>query len=123
MLSNWFVILLPTVDVSLDDVEREWKESGLACQQLKVIADHYGIYSHLFGDAYFYPRVMMDIEFVQEDDTAVPVYRGNIVKPREVCCQHMLGQNNCSLFLFPTAFYFISFSAFILGSQRTRCNI
>lgn len=80
------------MDVSLDDVEREWRDSGLACQQLKVIADHYGIFSHLFGDAYFYPRVMLDIGFIQEDDTVVPVYRGNIVKPREVSVKNTIRQ-------------------------------
>lgn len=72
------------MNVSLENVETEWKESGLASQHIKIAADHYGIFSHLFGDAYFYPRIMLDIEYVQKDDTIVPVYRGNIVKPREV---------------------------------------
>ncbi|XP_034254865.1 39S ribosomal protein L38, mitochondrial [Thrips palmi] len=71
------------LDVPLESIEEAWKESGLASSHLKVIAEHYNIYSHLFGDAFFYPRVMLDIEYVQKDDSVVPVYRGNIIKPRE----------------------------------------
>lgn len=72
------------VDVPLESIEEEWRQSGLASSHLKMIADHYGIFTHLFGDAYFYPRVMLDIEYVQKDNSVVPVYRGNIIKPREV---------------------------------------
>lgn len=71
------------LDVPLEDIEGAWKESGIASNHIKMIADHYSIYTHLFGDAYFYPRVMMDIEYVQKDNSLVPVYRGNIIKPRE----------------------------------------
>ncbi|KAJ1524752.1 hypothetical protein ONE63_009631 [Megalurothrips usitatus] len=74
---------LKKLDVPLDKIEVEWEESGLASLHIKQIADHYGIFDHLFGYAYFYPRIMLDVEFAQEGDKAVPVYRGNIVKPRE----------------------------------------
>lgn len=72
------------VDVNLDEVHKEWEESGLASNHIKIVAEHYGIFSDLFGDAYFFPRVMLSIEYVQNEETTVPVYRGNIVKPREV---------------------------------------
>lgn len=67
--------------VSLDDVNEEWlKES--ASVHIKEVAEHYGIFDHLFGDAYFYPQVMLDICF-KNGDKLVPVYRGNDVKPYE----------------------------------------
>lgn len=67
--------------ISLDDVNDEWlKES--ASFHIKEVAEHYGIFEHLFGDAYFYPQVMLDIYF-KRGDKLVPVYRGNDVKPSE----------------------------------------
>lgn len=70
------------VSVCLDDVNEEWlKES--ASLHIKEVAEHYGIFEHLFGDAYFYPQVMLDIYF-KSGDKLVPVYRGNDVKPSEV---------------------------------------
>lgn len=74
---------LRQLDVSLEDVEKEWAAFGFASQHIKTIADHYGIFEHLFGDAFFYPEVMLDVGYVQNDEVIVPVYRGNIVKPRE----------------------------------------
>ncbi|KAE8750869.1 hypothetical protein FOCC_FOCC002297 [Frankliniella occidentalis] len=71
------------LNVPLETIEQGWKESGSASQHLKTIADHYGIFEHLFGYAYFFPRVMLDVGFVQKDESIVPVYRGNFVKPIE----------------------------------------
>ncbi|KAK3918825.1 39S ribosomal protein L38, mitochondrial [Frankliniella fusca] len=71
------------LDVPLETIEKGWMESGTASQQIKTIADHYGIFEHLFGYAYFFPRVMLDIGFEQKDESIVPVFRGNIVKPKE----------------------------------------
>lgn len=76
--------LFVLVDVDVDEVQKEWEESGLASSHIKTIAEHYGIFSDLFGDAYFFPRVPLNIEYIQKEETTVPVYRGNIVKPREV---------------------------------------
>lgn len=71
------------VPVSLDDVSAEWlKES--ASVHIKDVAEHYGVFEHLFGDAYFYPQVMLDIYF-ETGSKQVPVYRGNDIKPSEVC--------------------------------------
>lgn len=50
--------------------------------QIKTIADHYGVYEHLFGDAYFVPRVPLNIVF-NSGSYETPVYYGNIIKPRE----------------------------------------
>ncbi|XP_014241418.1 39S ribosomal protein L38, mitochondrial [Cimex lectularius] len=65
--------------ISLDEVEKEW-EKTVAPVQIKSIAEHYAIYEHLFGDAYFYPVVPLSVNFPFKDAYA-PVYRGNIIKP------------------------------------------
>lgn len=49
---------------------------------IKTIADHYGVFEHLFGDAYFIPRVPLDI-FYQTEEFKMPVYYGNTIKPKE----------------------------------------
>lgn len=52
--------------------------------QIKRIAEHYKIFEHLFGDAYFVPRIGLDIKYNLEDgETQVPVYYGNLLKPSE----------------------------------------
>ncbi|KAF6214290.1 hypothetical protein GE061_009030 [Apolygus lucorum] len=50
----------------------------------RAIAEHYGVYQHLFGDAYFHPVVNMEILYADE---TVPVFRGNVVKPAEATKQ------------------------------------
>lgn len=67
--------------VSLDDINEEWLKESASVHMMKV-AEHYGVFDHLFGDAYFYPQVMLDIYF-KNGDKLVPVYRGNDVKPSE----------------------------------------
>lgn len=52
-----------------------------------MAADHYGIFDHLFQDAYFYPQVMVDIAYPQSNGLEAPVYRGNEVKPSEAQSQ------------------------------------
>lgn len=69
------------LSVSLDDVNENWMKES-ASFHIKEVAEHYGIFEHLFGDAYFYPQVMLDIYF-KNGDKLVPVYRGNDVKPSE----------------------------------------
>lgn len=49
------------VEVNSDQVKADWLESE-GQFQVKKIAQHYGIYEHLFGYAYFVPRVTLDIK-------------------------------------------------------------
>ncbi|KAG8233227.1 hypothetical protein J437_LFUL012432 [Ladona fulva] len=67
--------------LSVEDVRKEWNQS-VGPNQIRIIADHYGIYEHLFGDAYFIPIVPLDVKF-KSDNSYIPVYRGNIIKPFE----------------------------------------
>lgn len=50
---------------------------------LRLLADHYGIFEHLFGSAYFVPRVPLTIQYELNADTLSAVYNGNVIKPSE----------------------------------------
>ncbi|KAJ8922290.1 hypothetical protein NQ315_004229 [Exocentrus adspersus] len=67
--------------IDLDEVKKEWEKTS-GPYHIKQIADHYGIFEHLYGDAYFYPRVPLDITYDVEEGK-LPVYFGNTVKPLE----------------------------------------
>lgn len=67
--------------IDLSDVKTEWLATA-GPYQIKKIADHYGIYEHLFGDAYFIPRVPLTVSY-EKNDYASPVYYGNIIKPSD----------------------------------------
>lgn len=70
------------LQISLKEVKEEWfKTAGPF--QIQRIAEHYGVYEHLFGDAYFLPRVGLDIKYKQNNDSYLPVYHGNVIKPAE----------------------------------------
>lgn len=45
----------------MDRVKENWLESE-GQFQIKSIAQHYGVYEHLFGYAYFLPRIPLDIK-------------------------------------------------------------
>lgn len=66
--------------IDLEEARRDWtKTSGP--QQIKQVADHYGVFNDLFGDAYFVPRVALEILYNVSDEDQLPVYYGNVVKP------------------------------------------
>lgn len=71
------------VPVSLDEVSNIWSETN-APLHIKKLAEYYGIYKDLFGDAYFTPYTQMDISYECNNSKNIPVYRGNIIKPEEV---------------------------------------
>ncbi|PSN54881.1 39S ribosomal protein L38 [Blattella germanica] len=68
--------------IPLAEVKKEWQKTA-GPFQLKAIAEHYGVYEHLFGEAYFIPRVPLDIQYKQQDECYLPVYNGNMIKPTE----------------------------------------
>jgi len=72
------------VEVPLQEVSKDWLKEGRGQEQIKSIAQHYGVFEHLFGDAYFYPRVPLNIAYHQGEDIFAPVYFGNQLKPKEV---------------------------------------
>lgn len=73
--------MLFLVLVDLDKAKETYlNESGP--DHIKTIADHYSVFEHLFGDAYFIPRIPLKILF-QTEEFNIPVYYGNTIKPKE----------------------------------------
>uniref|UniRef100_A0A336MQ47 Large ribosomal subunit protein mL38 n=1 Tax=Culicoides sonorensis TaxID=179676 RepID=A0A336MQ47_CULSO len=71
------------LQIDMDQVHEDWlKNNGPL--QIKRIAEHYKIFEHLFGDAYFVPRVDMQIRYnLSDGETQAPVYYGNLLKPKD----------------------------------------
>lgn len=56
------------MNVDDDRVKADWLEAE-GQFQVKRIADHYGIYEHLFGYAFFIPRITLDIKVIATEQT------------------------------------------------------
>lgn len=97
-----------TVLIPLDEVFNEWKKTD-GPAHIKRIAEHYGVFESLFGDAFFYPVSPLSIAYKVGQDEYAPVYFGNQIKPREVS---YFSAQISGYFLFLTEF-------FILGQHRT----
>lgn len=69
------------VKVDLEKLEEDWVKTT-AFNHIKSIADHYGVFEHLFGDAYFLPMVDLKVCFGGEK-VSHPVYWGNVLKPQD----------------------------------------
>lgn len=81
-LLSFFTLYLFLVEVNLSDVRKDWLET-IGPFHIRRIADHYSVYEHLFGDAYFIPRVNLQVFFEQPFDYSCPVFYGNIIKPSD----------------------------------------
>ncbi|XP_062976390.1 large ribosomal subunit protein mL38 [Elgaria multicarinata webbii] len=73
---------LRTLLVPLDDVKAEWEKISGPYHRQRV-AEHYGLYRDLFDDATFVPRVLLRVEYNQDEEHIMPVYHGNVVTPTE----------------------------------------
>lgn len=57
---------MSVVLVNLDDVKSEWLNSS-GQFHVRDVADHYGIFEHLYGKhAFFLPRIPMDIKVTSD---------------------------------------------------------
>ncbi|KAK4286850.1 hypothetical protein Pmani_040062 [Petrolisthes manimaculis] len=100
--------------VDLAEVELTYSVT-MSRHHTHTLAQHYGIYTHLFGNAYFIPSVKLEVDYPYHDKiddattttttttattttttttatttataTTSPVYQGNIIKPREALCE------------------------------------
>lgn len=72
-----------TVKLDIDEVQAVW-ETTSGPHHIQTLAQHYGIFTDLYGNAYFVPRVILKINYDYDDDKVSSVYRGNIIKPIEV---------------------------------------
>lgn len=68
------------VQIDLGAMYDDWYRTA-GPYQLRKIAEHYGIFEHLYGDAYFSPRVPMNILYDYNEDSQLPIYYGNIIAP------------------------------------------
>lgn len=48
------------------------------------IAEHFGIYEHLFGGSFFYPVVNLEVAYDIDNEFVTPVYYGNVISPTDV---------------------------------------
>ncbi|XP_051864450.1 39S ribosomal protein L38, mitochondrial isoform X2 [Drosophila albomicans] len=68
--------------IDLEKVQQAYvKTTGQ--HDLRLLADHYGIFEHLFGSAFFVPRVPLTIRYELDANNLSPVYNGNVIKPSE----------------------------------------
>ncbi|XP_015675198.1 39S ribosomal protein L38, mitochondrial [Protobothrops mucrosquamatus] len=73
---------LKTLQIPLDDVRAEWERTSGPYHKQRL-AEHYGLYRDLFDNALFVPRVLLKVEYNQNEDYVMPVYYGNVVTPTE----------------------------------------
>ncbi|NP_001090576.2 mitochondrial ribosomal protein L38 L homeolog [Xenopus laevis] len=73
---------LRTLRIPLDEVRAEW-ERTTGRLHVQRVAEHYGVFKDLFGDATFVPSVTLGVHFNKGDEMLMPVYHGNLVTPTE----------------------------------------
>ncbi|KAG8570412.1 hypothetical protein GDO81_011265 [Engystomops pustulosus] len=91
---NWWrsyrQFLYPTkVLIPLDEVRSEW-EVTWGPNHIQRVAEHYGVFKDLFGEAMFVPRVPLRIHYNTGEDAVMPVYYGNVVTPTEAAAAPMV---------------------------------
>lgn len=69
--------------IPLEEISAEWLVTN-GPKEVKRIADHYGVYKDLYGEAYFYPVTRMNVAYKLADDEYAHVYYGNPLKASEV---------------------------------------
>ncbi|XP_072938538.1 large ribosomal subunit protein mL38 [Epargyreus clarus] len=74
------------LEVDLDTVRKDWLEL-LGPQHKKRIAEHYGIFEHLYGEGYFTPFLNLEVLYDCYPDSYLPVFTGNVIKPLEASKQ------------------------------------
>lgn len=75
------------VKIDLEQTKNDWQKT-CGPYHIRDIANHYGVYEHLYGYAYFVPRIPMKILYnIDGKDEVTPVYYGNIIKPTDAAKQ------------------------------------
>ncbi|CAG9129207.1 unnamed protein product [Plutella xylostella] len=70
------------IRVDKDQVRQVWLETAGPVHK-KNIAEHYGIFEHLYGEGYFLPLLNLEVLYDLKDGSCLPVYTGNVIKPLE----------------------------------------
>ncbi|KAM4691197.1 large ribosomal subunit protein mL38 [Rhinophrynus dorsalis] len=71
-----------TLRIPLDEVQAEWERTS-GPYHVQRVAEHYGVYKDLFGEATFVPSVTLRVQYNKGEDLVMPVYYGNVVSPSE----------------------------------------
>ena len=96
------------LEVDIDNVNVEHLASGALYKDIFRAADLYGIYEDLFGtDIMFTPCVDLKIHYDFDEEYVTPVFRGNVIKPKEAKSQPFVSfnckeDNDCFLTLVMT---------------------
>ena len=69
--------------IPLEEIRNEWLETSSPFD-IRRISEHFNIFQDLYGEAYFVPRVPLNIKYLESDDISIQVYHGNQIKPYEV---------------------------------------
>ncbi|XP_049868053.1 39S ribosomal protein L38, mitochondrial [Pectinophora gossypiella] len=70
------------LEIDLAEVRKEWMNTTGPLHR-RQIADHYGIYEHLYGEGFFIPYLNLDVFYDLKNDSVLPVCSGNVIKPAE----------------------------------------
>lgn len=70
------------LQVNLENVRTEWLKT-LGPLHKKQIADHYGIFEHLYGEGYFVPHLNIEVFYDLKNGFLIPICTGNDIKPAE----------------------------------------
>ncbi|MEE6528087.1 hypothetical protein FKM82_030018, partial [Ascaphus truei] len=73
---------LRTLRIPLDEVRADWERTS-GPYHVQRVADHYGVYRDLFGEATFTPRISLRVQYSQGEELVMPVYHGNVVTASE----------------------------------------
>ncbi|KAG8179482.1 hypothetical protein JTE90_027194 [Oedothorax gibbosus] len=68
--------------IDLDEVKKNWLETE-GPNAIKNVADHYGIFSHLYQHGYFTPYLPLHIAYEYDEEWVTPVCMGNILQASE----------------------------------------
>ena len=70
-------IFFDLVRLPIDQVHDDSLLSRHYFEQLRTIAEHYGLFNDLFKHGYFIPRIPLHVHYPYEKDQITPVYSGN----------------------------------------------
>ncbi|XP_015188690.1 PREDICTED: 39S ribosomal protein L38, mitochondrial [Polistes dominula] len=81
------------INIDLQKAREVWWETN-GPEHTYRIAEHYGIYQHLYKDAFFYPVIQLQVNYdFGIEDVLARVYTGNVIKPSEAKNQPTVNYN------------------------------
>jgi hypothetical protein len=72
------------VRLPIDEVHNDCLSSKHFSTNLRMIADHYGLFDDLFKHGYFIPRIPLHVNYPYDNDQVTPVYSGNRLYAKDV---------------------------------------